>query len=98
MPLPSQVWLRQRETATVAPSKQGLLCTLTPDCRPECELRLRRQDTNMHMLQASEDSGLRGSLEVDCKSVQVSSPSQGVILAVLTGAGLVESEQGMCSM
>ena len=52
----------------------------------------------MHMLQASEDSGLRGSLEVDCKSVQVSSPSQGVILAVLTGTGLVESEQGMCSM
>ena len=54
----------------------------------------------MHMLQASEDSGLRGSLEVDCKSVQVSSPSQGVILAVLTaaGVGLVESEQGMCSM
>ena len=47
----------------------------------------------MHMLQASEDSRLRGSLEVDCKSVQVSSPSQGVILAVLTGAGLVESEQ-----
>ena len=52
----------------------------------------------MHMLQASEDSGLRGSLEGDCKSVQVSSPSQGVILAVLTGVGLVESEQGMCSM
>ena len=52
----------------------------------------------MHMLQASEDSGLRGSLEVDCQSVQVSSPSQGVILAVLTGVGLVESEQGMCSM
>ena len=47
----------------------------------------------MHMLQADEDLALRGSLEVVCEGAQVNSPSCCVILAVLTGAGLVESEQ-----
>ena len=52
----------------------------------------------MHMLQASEDSGLWGSLEADCKSAQVNCPSHCVILVVLAGTELAGSDQGMCSM
>ena len=54
----------------------------------------------MYMLQADEDLALRGSLEADCWPAQVNWPSgsQGLILAVLAGAGLTESDQGMCSM
>ena len=68
MPLPSQVWLRQRETATVAPKTPVLLSTLTFECRPEYEVRLLWYVTNMNMLQADGDSALRGSLEVDCEA------------------------------
>ena len=46
----------------------------------------------MHMLQASEDSGLRGSLEAGCKSVQVNCPSHCAILVVLAGAELAGSD------
>ena len=52
----------------------------------------------MHMSQADEDLVLRGSLEVVCEGVQVNSPLQAPILAVLTGAELADNDQDMCGM
>ena len=51
--------------------------------------------SNMYPVQAGEGGARIGSLEVVCEGVQVNSPLQAPILAVLTGAELADSDQDM---